>query len=45
MDNFTSSEWQTLIIAIINQSYAPFATAYVCIWALAIAQRIFGGLV
>lgn len=44
MDKLTSFEYQQLIIAIIDGSYAPMATAYVSLWALCIAHRIFGAV-
>lgn len=44
MDKLTNLEYQQLILVIIDKSYAPFATAYVCLWAFAIAHRIFWGL-
>lgn len=44
MDKLTNLEYQQLIIAIIDGSYAPLTTAYVCLWAFALTHRIFGGL-
>lgn len=41
MDNLTSSEWQQLIIALIDASYQPFIILYPMIWAWAILQRMF----
>ena len=40
MDNFTSNEWQQLIIALIDVSYQPFVILYPIIWAWAILQRM-----
>lgn len=40
MDNFTSSEWQQLIVHLIDASYQPFVILYPIIWAWAILQRM-----
>lgn len=41
MHDFTSPEWQELIISLIDSSYQPFIILYPVIWAWAILQRIF----
>ncbi|GEM_PF-4707284 len=40
-DTFTASEWQELIISLIDASYQPFIILYPVIWAWAILQRMF----
>lgn len=40
-DTLTASEWQELIINLIDASYSPFLILYPVIWAWAILQRMF----
>lgn len=40
MDKLTSSEYQQLIIHLLDSSYAPFITLYGTIWAWGIVSRM-----
>lgn len=40
MDKLTSSEYQQLIVYLIDSTYAPLITLYGTIWAWAIVERL-----